>query len=85
MKVLLSISFLVIFTSCGQKPEETLINPATPEKYEYEFYDDQAKCETGLHEYYYLEDACEALLNEEINNNCAHEKRVKLYESSCNY
>lgn len=83
MRVTLPLLLLLTFVSCGPKQEETLIKAAEPEKYTYSFFEDE--CETGDHEFYYLDDACEALLNDEINNYCAPEKREKLYNSSCVY
>lgn len=83
MKSIIKISILLTFISCGKQQEDTLIKPAEPEKYTYSFFGDG--CQTGDHEYYYLDDACEALLNDEINNYCATEKREKLYNASCVY
>lgn len=83
MRDFLPLLVLLMFVSCGPKKEESLIRPAEPEKYKYSFY--EKDCKTGEHEYYYLDDACEALLDEEINNYCAPEKRKKLYNMSCRY
>lgn len=83
MKLVIKFSILLTLISCGKQQEDTLIKPATPEKYTYSFF--EKDCQTGEHEYYYLDDACEALLNDKINNDCALEEREKLYNMSCRY
>ena len=78
MRVLM-MCMLLILVSCGKTT--TLVNPAKPELYTYELYGEN--CSTGYHEYYYLNDVCDSLLHDEINNNCAIEERTKLYNSHC--
>lgn len=78
MKILLMIS-LILVASCGKKVK--VVKPADPEAYHYTF--GNKECTTGEHNYYNLNDACKALLRDDLNNNCAEEERMKLYATSC--
>lgn len=82
MKLLMMILTFTLI-SCGKtKTTKIFKTNALPEAYSYSFYEDN--CETGEHKFYRLAEACEALLNEELNNFCAFEDRENLYLSTCN-
>jgi hypothetical protein len=84
--ILLCSLFLI---SCGQ--EGTLWNPkvvkvqkiapAESELYTYEF--STGNCTTGKKEFYTLNEACSALLDEKFNNYCQKNQRHHLYETNC--
>lgn len=76
------------FVSCGNDNSlwptdsqmSSSIEPAQAEMYSYEFYG--SKCSTELQSFETFERACEALKNDELNNNCANNKREELFISS---
>lgn len=78
MKILILLS-LVFTVSCGKKVK--VVKPATPEAYHYNF--SLKGCSTGEHNYFTLNEACEALLKDDLNNGCAKDERIKLFNSSC--
>lgn len=59
----------------------TSVEPAEAEEYQYELGNN--KCSTGSHSYTTLVEVCEALLNDELNNNCVEQQRLELYATSC--
>lgn len=78
MKILMVI-LMVFVTSCGKKFK--VVKPAEPEAYNYAF--ENKDCSTGEHNFYTLDEICKTLLDESKNNNCAKEKREKLYKLNC--
>jgi hypothetical protein len=87
MKILLLLLPLVL-VSCGkenslwpQKVQVQSVNPAEPELYSYEL--STRRCSTGKHTFNTLAKACDALKNDQLNNDCAIEKREELFQSSC--
>lgn len=79
MKNLIILLPLVLLVSCGK--QKKIIPPAMPEMYEYGF--NTKECSTGQHNFFTLDEACDALKKDSLNNNCASEEREKLYKSSC--
>lgn len=87
---ILFIMLSLLFISCGQ--EGTPWNPkvikvqtvaeAEGELYTYEF--SSGSCTTGAKEFTTLQAACNALLDEEVNNYCQKNSRIALYNSNCN-
>lgn len=93
---LLGVAVFILITSCGKIPEinydkwseeysqfeiASVAKEADSVAYSYELFDQG--CTTDLHEFYNINDICENLLNDEINNNCAKGKRARLHESQC--
>lgn len=89
MKAFLFAFIAIFLVSCGKnslpwKPETVYVDstePAKAEMYSYELGD--KSCTTGNHEFYTVDQACQALLDNELNNNCVEEERLELYESHC--
>lgn len=82
MKLILIILSIFVITSCGkEKTIRKFKSEAIPEGYSYYF--EEEDCDTGEQIFYRLKDACEGVLNDELNNYCAKEERQQLYESSC--
>lgn len=79
---------LLSFIACGknsslpgqQNEQAYYIEPAIAEKYSYEFV--SRSCTTGKQSYATFKEVCNALKDDETNNNCAFEKRVQLFEIS---
>lgn len=79
--------------SCGkdfkiESPTELIAGYMEPTKasedpvaYSYEFYG--SKCTTGKQEAYTLVEICQKLQNDALNNSCAEEERVSLYQLHC--
>lgn len=79
---------LFILISCGkdaqlpgQRSEKIVYTaPAEHEPYSYEFV--TKTCTTGIKTYSTFIKACEGLMNEKVNNDCAFEQRSDLYTKS---
>lgn len=78
----------MVFVSCGAdstfltpRSEKVLFaSPAETEDYTYEL--NEKNCTTGLKSFQTFYETCDALKNDELNNNCAFSKRKKLFETS---
>lgn len=79
MRVLILLSILVSISSCGKN--KFRVYPIGPAQYAYEA--EEENCTTGKHEFHYVRQMCENLLNNEINNNCALDERERIYIESC--
>lgn len=92
MKITLLILTSLFLISCGknsrfESPTDLISAYTAPTKgsveevlFTYEL--SAGGCTTGYHEFTSFEATCEALLNEDLNNSCAKDKRVSLYETS---
>ncbi|MCO4754817.1 MAG: hypothetical protein KC478_10070 [Bacteriovoracaceae bacterium] len=89
MKILTIITLSLLFVGCGKNHmpweqsqlQTQSVDPAVAEDFSYEL--GNAACTTGQHSFNSLEAACEALLDNELNNECVENKRIDLYESHC--
>tara|TARA_Y100000780_G_scaffold155505_1_gene140240 strand:- start:276131 stop:276409 length:279 start_codon:yes stop_codon:yes gene_type:complete len=89
MKALSIFAMMFLFIGCGKgalpwdKSQVGIqsVKPAEPEAFTYEL--GNASCTTGHHSFNSLAATCEALLNNELNNDCVENKRLKLYDSHC--
>ena len=90
MRLMTIIMLLSLFISCGKNqglwPTRSVavasVSPAVPEKYSYELRD--GNCNTDKHESGSFVKICQMLTDEDLNNNCAKEKRMDLFnKSSC--
>lgn len=88
MKIIILVSLSILFVSCGKEAmpwEQSIqvqsVKPAEPVDYSYEL--QSQKCTTGKHEFDTLIEVCEALKNNDLNNDCALEEREKLFSTSC--
>lgn len=86
MRLLIFAIVFFSFISCGKEgtiiPKTQIIQkiePAEEEQFSYEFRGNN--CTTGEHAFSTHAKACQALLNDELNNDCAHDRRVQLYEN----
>lgn len=80
------MSFLLV--SCGKEAmpwepsiQVQAVTPAEPVDYSYEL--KTKKCTTGKHQFDTLIEVCQALKDNELNNECALEEREKLFHTSC--
>ena len=86
MKILIFLSVLFVFVSCGKDsniiPKKQIvqkIEPAEEEEFSYEM--TGINCTTGEHFFGSHKEACDGLLDDSLNNNCAENKRMQLYEN----
>ena len=86
LKLLISMLFLISFTSCGKQvqdfwpeayQEEAYAEDAVTEMYSYEFNIDG--CHTGKQAASTFAEICTQLKDDSINKNCAPEEREDLY------
>ena len=89
MKILLLLSFTLIFSACGKDGIEQLLrepelvynqDPAQPESYGYQF--DERTCSTGVQTFETFIKACNGLVDDKLNKNCAEQERKELFESA---
>ena len=90
MRILLIILSLCTLVSCGDTSKiwpdpganKTVykVEPAQVEAYTYELR--TRSCSTGKHSFASFQTACDALLDHELNNQCAVDKREELFINS---
>lgn len=87
MKILILIMISLTFISCGKIDElahggKTVykLEPVEAEPYSYELLG--KSCGTGEHEFYTFADVCQALTDNNLNNNCAESEREELFVNS---
>ncbi len=84
---LILMTFLLVACGKGGLPWDNSqvgiqsVEPAQAEPFTYEL--GNAACTTGHHSFNSLDATCEALLDNELNNDCVESKRLKLYDSHC--
>lgn len=64
----------------GEAPTVYKVIPAEAEGYSYELR--STSCSTGKHSFGSFEKACEGLVDDDLNNQCAFEKREELFVNS---
>lgn len=88
MKICVLLIILGSFVSCGKDnsiwPDSDpvivyKVNPAESENYTYEIRGNS--CTTGYHEFRTFYETCQALRDDNLNNDCAKNKREQLYLS----
>lgn len=57
------------------------VAPAEAELYSYEL--GNTKCSTGEHSFETMGEICQALLDNDLNNNCVEHQRKELHASNC--
>jgi len=81
--------FLITLVSCGkdgplgsggEKKIIYKITPAEKEKYTYEFYNEN--CSTGAQMFETFFEACDGLVDHELNKECALEDREELFSNA---
>ena len=77
MKLIVLVILSGVFVSCG-KPETTyVVRPASAEEYKYEL--KSSSCSTGVQSFATLQQTCEGLKNDQLNNFCAKSEREALF------
>lgn len=79
MRVLFLLLVHLFVSSCGKNKFK--IYPIGPAQFVYEI--NENSCTTGKHEFFYLIQMCDNLLDNSINNNCALEERRDVFNESC--
>jgi len=90
-KFIALLMFSSLLASCGS-PEDFIQDPRGNDKTIYKTQPAEAEaftyelrsksCSTGKHSFGSFENACKALIDEELNNECAIEKREELFLNS---
>lgn len=89
MNKLLLITLSLAFIGCGKdampwSKDKVYIKstpPAEAEMYSYEL--SRGACSTGSHSFHTITEVCQALLDEDLNRQCAEEERLELYRTNC--
>lgn len=79
----------ILSTSCGkgalpwekQIVETQSVARSQAEAYSYELGNNS--CSTGAHSFNTMVEICQALLDDELNNNCVAKERLRLHKSNC--
>ena len=75
--------FLLVLSGCGSGSDNSALHKSDLYSYSYSVPDGPSPCSTGEHTFETRTAYCQALLDDDLNNNCAMDVRQEVYKENC--